>query len=205
MTWSALTSWALDTEVLAPLNFTRCFFRTEIHPDTGDPHVLDWIAPLQVLSDGRPLDVLKENALGYSAVADRVKTLQCNSKARNELNQSCKLHQYFVSPMKPFQGMWVATRHQLQRFMEHPLWNKTEALKADIPLYFGYPERSSSVNILVDVPAGYRSSCMVPYDGPSAQPLLSLEASIDHMRNGYSSSPDTKHGKLTIKHALIMG
>jgi hypothetical protein len=35
LSWAALTSWALDTEVLEPLNFTRCIYRTELSPDTG--------------------------------------------------------------------------------------------------------------------------------------------------------------------------
>jgi hypothetical protein len=35
LSWPALISWALDTEVLEPLNFTRCILRTEVDQPTG--------------------------------------------------------------------------------------------------------------------------------------------------------------------------
>ena len=41
LSWPAVVSWALDTEVLAPLNFTRCIYRTEMDVESGGPNMLD--------------------------------------------------------------------------------------------------------------------------------------------------------------------
>ena len=35
VTWDALVSWAKDTEILEPFNFTRSFDRYEFSPETG--------------------------------------------------------------------------------------------------------------------------------------------------------------------------
>jgi hypothetical protein len=42
LSWPTVISWALDTEVLEPLNFTRCIYRTEVDAETGDFYVLDY-------------------------------------------------------------------------------------------------------------------------------------------------------------------
>jgi hypothetical protein len=42
LSWASLASRALDTEVLEQLNFTRCIYRTELSPDTGEVVMFDW-------------------------------------------------------------------------------------------------------------------------------------------------------------------
>jgi hypothetical protein len=42
VTWPALVSWAVDTRLLEPQNFTRCFFRSEVIPTNGGVSLLDW-------------------------------------------------------------------------------------------------------------------------------------------------------------------
>ncbi|TFJ88088.1 hypothetical protein NSK_000442 [Nannochloropsis salina CCMP1776] len=92
--------------------------------------------------------------------------------------------------------MWMATRAQLARFMAHPYWKKeitsTTTLAADMGM--GYPERTAVMNLLINVPEGFRSICMVPFilsdqgDG-ILKPTLPSVARVEHMRNGYSSEP----------------
>lgn len=99
----------------------------------------------------------------------------------------------------------MATRKQLYKYMAHPYWNKTKALQATLNLSrgFGYPERSNSLNILIDVPTGYVSTCMVPFIYTGAGYALASVANVEHMRNGYSSDRGlTEHGKLPLVSAL---
>lgn len=59
---------------------------------------------------------------------------------------------------------------------------------------------------MVNVPAGYDSSCMVPYtyaNESEAFPVLVPEAEVYHMRNGYSTDPFNRHGKLRVVDALL--
>jgi hypothetical protein len=42
LSWPTVVSWALDTEILEPLNFTRCNYRTEVDVETGDFNILDY-------------------------------------------------------------------------------------------------------------------------------------------------------------------
>ena len=42
ITWPALVSWAIDIEILEPLGFTYCFYRTEVSQENGSFNLLDW-------------------------------------------------------------------------------------------------------------------------------------------------------------------
>lgn len=90
--------------------------------------------------------------------------------------------------------MWIANAEQLQRFMEHPFWNKMKALNHKMSMTglvgkrWGYPERSNSMNIFIDVPNGAPSKCMVPFSFSSnnvSYGYFSPLGRVDHLRNGY--------------------
>lgn len=205
LSWASLTSWALDTEVLEPLNFTRCIYRTEISPDTGELMMLDWIEPVTVESHGKTLDMVLADPSKLDEVNRRIEHRYCGSIRDGLGPWHCKVHRHFLNPIRPFQGMWMATRKQLAAYMRSPYWKKESALQADIALPFGYPERSNSLNILVNVPIEYTSSCMVPYahlNGSARHPVLVPEAEVYHMRNGYSSDPSFRNAKLKLEDAL---
>lgn len=172
LSWSALQSWAADTEILAPRNFTRCFYRTEVSPATGEDVMLDWVQPLK-MSNARTLD-------------------------SHILEMHPFQHRRFLEPRQPFQGMWVANKDQLARFVRHPFWSIQGALSAPI---WGYAEKSNSVNLLISVPPGHHTSCMVPYENEPT-PRLAPLAKVIHLRNGYSSEPKSRHGKLKMELAL---
>jgi hypothetical protein len=205
LSWAALTSWALDTEVLEPLNLTRCFYRTELSPDTGHRVMLDWKQPVSIKSRGQPLDVTVANPLTFQSVTNRVANRSCGFIRIGLGPWVCVVHRHFLNPTQPFQGMWAATKKQLNAYMSSPYWRKESALAIKIPFGFGYPERSNSLNILVNVPAIYDSSCMVPFtyaQESKAHPALLPEAEVYHMRNGYSTNPGSSHGKLKVSDAL---
>lgn len=204
LSWASLVSWAVDSEVLEPLEWTRCMFRTEVSPATGQLNMLDWTFPYNITTF-QIFDVQKSNPARYVEVAARLQGMDCGA-LRDGSAWPCRVHKHFVSPNEPFQGMWMATRKQLEKYMAHPYWNKTEALHAPLHLSrgFGYPERSNSMNILIDVREGYESTCMVPVTFSSiGYATLSGVANIEHLRNGYSTDGNlTKHGKLPVAHAL---
>jgi len=204
LTWGALTSWALDTEILQPLNFTRCIYRTEISPHTGHPVAMDWVEPVSVEVHGRSIDVSVENPSTYEEVSRRVAGRMCGPIREGGKSRPCTVHRYFLNPTRPFQGMWIATRKQLDAYIASPYWEKMSALFADVQLEdFDYPERSNSLHILVNVPNGYPTSCMVPYLRDGDRFKLAPGAEVYHMRNGYSTDPLSRHGKLEVNSALL--
>lgn len=186
ITWPVIVSWALDTQVLQPLNFTRCFFRTEIHHITGLKVLLDWELKENVTSmqaiDVKTLTPLSNAA--YNMLHQQIAGKGCGYYPSGT-SQPCNasLHRFFVSPTYPFQGMWIMTKQQLQEFMQHPYWTQAGSVAANLGKhrYWGYPERSNSVNLFLHVPHGYATNCMVPYVLPEpaaeqvqgSNPLLS--------------------------------
>jgi hypothetical protein len=105
--------------------------------------------------------------------------------------------------------MWIATREQLTLFMAHPYWGKESALNATLSpqMVLGYPERSTAMNLLINVPEGYLSNCMVPYlssgkEGEEHKPTLPLVAGVEHMRNGYSIIAHTPLAKTHVEAAI---
>lgn len=207
LTWPSVVSWALDTEILEPLNFTRCIYRTEVDVETGDFNLLDYSSPLNINSENM-LDMSQNT--DFLRVQRRVKAQSgCScGKHRNGTPWTCGVHDRFVSPTEPFQGMWMASRTQLVHFMAHQFWNKDTSLHDHtIAKGFGYPERSTVMNLLVNVPEGLRSSCMVPfiisdeYDGV-LKPILPVVGRVEHMRNGYSINAKTPLAKVHLQVAL---
>jgi hypothetical protein len=165
---------------------------------------MDWTFPYNA-DTFRTLDVQERNPTRFAEVMATLHGKNCGT-LRDGSPWPCRVHKYFVSPAEPFQGMWMATRQQFYKYMAHPYWNKTGALTAPLHLsrQFGYPERSNSIYILIDIPDGYVSTCMVPliYTGTGAA-QLALVADVEHLRNGYSNDGDmTEHGKLPLVNAL---
>lgn len=83
----------------------------------------------------------------------------------------------------PFMGMWLASHRRLGHYIRHPLWKKETLLQRD-DINWGYPEKSNSGLLFADVPEGFQTTNVVPYD-PVKQVLLPF-GQISHERNGYS-------------------
>ena len=206
LSWPTLISWALDTEVLEPLNFTRCIYRTEVDHKMGRTNTLDWMVPVQ-LTEGNLLHVANTSA--WVKVSNRLQegTLRRCGRLRNGSTWLCQVHQHYVSPGEPFQGIWMASRAQLERFMAHPYWHKESALNAPLPVPFRDPERSNAMLMFVQVPEGYLTNCMVPLVyrgdiGEGSRARLAPVAGVRHMRNGYTGVPGSWLGQMDVETAL---
>lgn len=206
LSWPAVISWALDTEVLTPLNFSRCIYRTETDVETGGSNILDWT---------RPLDLTYENTLNvthkmdYARVRDRLRNASiCRcGEHRDGTPWPCRVHDNYFAPSQPYQGMWMASRAQLASFIAHPYWTKEGASNGSIDFIIGYPERTTFMNLVVNVPTAYRSSCMVPYifsdsEGEGRKASLPVVAEVEHMRNGYSTVPHSPYAKIHVEAAI---
>jgi hypothetical protein len=93
LTWEALLKWVDDTNILLPHGFTRSFFRYEIKPEGGGPYTLDHIG------QGTP------RAIAFSDSRNRTR--------------------YYVQAggyEGTYCGMFVATKHQLSRFIKSEFW-----------------------------------------------------------------------------------
>jgi hypothetical protein len=84
----------------------------------------------------------------------------------------------------PFMGMWIATHERLKRYMSHPFWKKENLLQSNY-MEWGYAERSNSGLLWTDVPQGFLTTNLVPYD-PTRRILLPI-GHVSHERNAYSS------------------
>lgn len=199
LSWASLISWALDTEILEPLNYTRCFYRTEIYAMSGKRVMLDARA-CNITSVCKFDAMSAPPAAAYaSSLSKKVAGKHCGT-LRNGTPWQCQVHTRFYSPEYPFQGMWISTIKQLQVYMKSPYWQKNTAISARLPLKhaWGYPERSNSLNILIRIPSGCTSSCMVPYTVINGKPQLEAVAAVEHMRNGYSH----EKGLVEVENAL---
>ena len=207
LSWPTLMSWALDTEVLEPLNFTRCMYRTEVDHKIGRTNIFDWMVPVQ-LTEGNLLHL--GGTPTYAEVSERLKksALAHCGLLRDGSTWPCQVHQHYVSPGQPFQGMWMANRAQLERFMAHPYWHKEGALNATLPVPFGYAERTNGVHMFVQVPEGYLTNCMVPLVyregdiGEGSRARLAPIAGVRHMRNGYTGVPGSWLAQMDVETAL---
>lgn len=204
--WPTLVSWALDTEVLAPLNFTRCIYRTEVDVETGESNMGDWRTPVKLTHENT---INVTHTLDFARVQNRLQNApHCHcGKHRDGAPWPCRVHDNYVSPTDPFQGIWMASRAQLVSFMAHPFWEKDAVYDAKLKFDMGYPERTTFMNLMINVPTGYRSNCMVPLVpndeiGGLRNFSLPLVAGIEHMRNRYSSMPNTRLGKLHVEEAI---
>jgi hypothetical protein len=82
--------------------------------------MLDWVEPVSLASQGQPLDAMIANPLTFQEVATRISKRTCGS-IRNEWGSWTYLvHRRFFKPIRPFQGMWVLSRKQLDAYMASP-------------------------------------------------------------------------------------
>ncbi len=81
-------------------------------------------------------------------------------------------------------GMWLASHDRLGRYLNHSLWEKKTLLETR-DIKWGYAEKSNSGLLFVDVPAGFQTTNLVPYD-PIKRTLFP-EGQVSHERNGYSA------------------
>ena len=106
----------------------------------------------------------------------------------------------FIELPQPYFGMWLATRTALKQFMRHPTWKKEVALRAPTPHGGYYPERSTWYFQYVNVPKGFTTRSVVPYNPKSN--VLAPEARIVHLRNGYSDIEGEPLSKVPLVLAL---
>eukprot|EP00667_Euglena_gracilis_P012411 EG_transcript_12744 len=214
--WSALVSWAIDTEVLAPLNFTRGIFRTEFRPTDGELVLLDVYLSMNLSLYPRKLDAFAKDPRHFCAVAGRYSAWQCPQR-RPRTHRPCAVHRHYVQVTNPFQGMWIQTREQVGRWMASPLWDIHKVLNETFPdiegmdgfyhpRIWGVPERSNAMPLVVGVPPGFGTNNVVPYrlgaDGRTAR--LSMLAHVEHTRNGYALDPSSAHSRLPYTRALCV-
>lgn len=221
LTWPVLVSWAIDTQLLAEHNYSRCIYRTEVDKTAGFIRLMDYEHGIDTCVRAR-VDVASSAA--YTTLAQRLQGKACG-RLPNGTAMPCRMHRHFVSPSFPFQGMWIATKPQLQRFMSLPMWDKQGALQAGPwgdnmtakmrrprdNWGWGYPERSASIAIhggLVETRRKRRSargrkemttSCMVPYSPGTlnAPARLAPLARVEHLRNAYSN-----WGNIRLEHGI---
>ena len=200
--WPTLKSWAEDACMLEPLGFQRGIYRTEVSENTGELVLLDMYTPLNITSYSKVVHVpdnhtacRDSHSLQHSmhsfSLATRVK--------------QAHYHRHYLQMIEPYQGLWLATHAKLADFMKSIWWNKETALDAVVPSGIvavgGYPERSTWGVQLFDVPQGFDTAMVVPYDPESC--TLSPLAEVSHLRNGYSHIEDTVHGKLVVRDLII--
>lgn len=112
VSWPALVSWAVDTRLLEPQNFTRCFFRTEVRPSDGGVFVTDWFpqntkgAPFAM--DVRPdvdrirLDMAQKDAALFNKTRREVDGTNCGAGPNGTVVR-CVVHQHFAALFYPYQ------------------------------------------------------------------------------------------------------
>jgi len=143
--------------------------------------MLDWPSPMQL--DYKNTLNVTHNA-DFARVQERLRKAfnsHCG-KHRDGTPWSCRVHDHYFTPTYPFQGIWMASRAQLDFFMAHPYWKKENVLSADI--LYGYPERTTFAYIVMNVRAGHQSSCMVPFvsndnEGEVREVSLPLVAEVE--------------------------
>jgi hypothetical protein len=187
--WPALVSWAFDTEVLEPLGFMRGFYRTEVHPTTGDVVLLDVTGHVVESDWKRSIRVASSPLVCNTTAGDWNATQPTVTSAR-----TCLIHSTYIELPWYYMGMWIATHLQLQKCMQSQVWEKDSALALtfihDISLVdqFGYPERANALNQLVEVPVGHDTANVIPYDPATKQ--LATNAAVAHLRNAYHGFND---------------
>lgn len=91
----------------------------------------------------------------------------------------------FVQLPQPYFGFWLATHAQLLHFMKSEFWRKEDAMSSSITS-LGSLERANLMMQFADVPSGFASRSVVPYD-PETNSLLTV-AGVAHLRNNYAHS-----------------
>ena len=91
----------------------------------------------------------------------------------------------FIQLPQPYFGLWLATHSQLLHFMRSGFWRKEDALSSKVTSV-GPLERANMMIQFVDVPPGFLSRSVVPYDAET-NTLLTV-AGVPHLRNNYAHS-----------------
>jgi hypothetical protein len=117
MTWPTLVSWAIDTRVLAPWNFTRCFYRTEVDPQSGGFRLMDYRHGLDVVHNttNMILDMATLDPARYTQQAHDLQKKSCGAH-NNGQPVHCRVHRHFVAPDNPFQVRAAAPLQPLPCF-----------------------------------------------------------------------------------------
>ena len=202
--WPTLKSWAEDACMLEPLGFQRGIYRTEVSESTGELVLMDMYTPLNITSYSKVVDV-PDNHTACRGSHSLRHSMQGFSLAMFNVKQA-HYHRHYLQMIEPYQGLWLATHAKLADFMKSIWWDKETALNAVIPsgiaLVGGYPERSTWGVQLFDVPQGFETALVVPYDPESC--TLSPLAEVSHLRNGYSRVDATGFlGKLAVRDLII--
>ena len=201
ITPQGLVSWAIDTELLEPLGFTRGFLRSEFCGE-GTKHLMDYFeAPADIsLTRGRrklnrsyktKSNITFESKL--QLVTTKYSTELCPSTDKNgsDVYTPCPIHTHFFSPEWPYQGMWLLSHTQLQSFMNHKLWNITYTKTYKNRKHgrhlnsWKLRERAASYNILINTPPSFQHNKVVPFYHIHDKNVLSGLATIHHLSNNY--------------------
>jgi len=97
-------------------------------------------------------------------------------------------------------GLWLASHERLRRYIKHPLWKKQNLLDMKIEdkyVEWKYAEKSNGGLLFVDVPKGFWTTNVVPYD-PIKKILLPI-GHVSHERNGYSKYPFIPFSKIEVE------
>ena len=160
--WEAMLAWAEATPRLDPLGFIFGFYRVE-WSNTGEIVMLD--------------AAMADPQSGKLNLADYERTVHVEGLGD------------FIQHPKPFNGMWVASHAQLEKFISSKVWSKEGALSEPLPagIFDGYAERSTWWMQLIDVPAGFLSRSVIPVN--LEERTLNTSARVWHIRNGYAAWP----------------
>jgi hypothetical protein len=104
VTWPALVSWAIDTRLLAPWNFSLCFYRTEVDPKSGGLRLMDYRHGLDVVHNttNMILDMATLDPARYAQQAHELQNRSCGVHSSGQ-PLPCHVHRHFVAPDNPFQ------------------------------------------------------------------------------------------------------
>ena len=127
-------------------------------------------------NDQRPVDGAPVSLSNYT------QRVHLNHSACDRTQRLCD----FLQMPNPYSGMWVATREQVQRFVRDPLWTDPKRGPWKVR------EMASSGLQFVDLPEGFKSSALVPYD--EHKPALSEAAAVYHVSNRYCANVVKKKG-----------
>mmetsp|Transcript_1944 Transcript_1944/g.5772 ORF Transcript_1944/g.5772 Transcript_1944/m.5772 type:complete len:368 (+) Transcript_1944:50-1153(+) len=187
--WETLLSWAIDAPALEDMGFSRGFWRTEVEND-GEETMMDFLERRNMTGWKRIVEVecAAEGEGGKGLPCCNLEDPEAPYWDLREYPPKCQ-HRHYISLHQPYMGMWLGTRSQVEKFISHPLWRKDYAILANVSdpeniVYpWGYPERSTATSQLIDVPEGFYSNNVVPWD-PNNVILLPI-GRILHERNGY--------------------
>jgi hypothetical protein len=102
-------------------------------------------------------------------------------------------HRHYIHVPQSFQGFWIASYDLMSRFVTNPIWKEEFAVKQQIS-GGGYPERSTWMVQLLDIPEGFSTNMVVPFDHATGE--LFETSRVRHLRNGYSRNVKSAHGKV---------